>query len=184
MAGLVLRCPNCGTVQPGGGECEACREAPVRYFCTNHTPGIWVDSPACPRCGARFGDPVAVREAPPPPERARPRPIRTIEPDPGMSGIEDGPGPWERGGPEVGAGREYRRAPSPDLASLVAAMLGAAARSRRGRGGRPGYEEHEAAPRRRRRGGGCLGRLLMLVLLLFALFLLAPFFLGALLNFG
>jgi hypothetical protein len=63
-------------------------------------------------------------------------------------------------------------------------MLGAAARSRRGRGERPAHEEYDEAPPMRRRGGGCLGRLLMLVLLLFALFLLAPFLLGALLNFG
>lgn len=80
------------------------------------------------------------------------------------------------GGPGPGV-----RPPSPDLGSLVAAMLGAAARSRRGRGEPFGYEDE---PRMRRRGGGCLGRLLMLVLLLFALFLLAPFLLGALLNFG
>jgi hypothetical protein len=63
-------------------------------------------------------------------------------------------------------------------------MLGAAARSRRGRGEPASYEDYEAAPPRRRRGSGCLGRLLMLLLLLFALFLLAPFLLGALLNFG
>jgi hypothetical protein len=63
-------------------------------------------------------------------------------------------------------------------------MLGAAARSRRGARERPPYDGFGEAPPRRRRGGGCLGRLLMLVLLLFALFLLAPFLLGALLNFG
>lgn len=60
-------------------------------------------------------------------------------------------------------------------------MLGAAARSRAGRGGRATYEE-PAPPRRR--GGGCLGRLVMLALLLFVLFLLVPAFLGALLTFG
>jgi hypothetical protein len=62
-------------------------------------------------------------------------------------------------------------------------MLGAA-RHRRGRGRRAGFEEYEAVPPRRRRGGGCLGRLLMLALLLFALFLMVPVLLGALLNFG
>jgi hypothetical protein len=36
----------------------------------------------------------------------------------------------------------------------------------------------------RRRGGGCVGRLLMLVLLLLALFLMVPIFLGALLGYG
>jgi hypothetical protein len=65
-------------------------------------------------------------------------------------------------------------------------MLGAAARSRRGRRDSPAYGEYEdyEEPPRRRRGGGCLGRLLMLALLLFALFLMAPVLLGALLNFG
>jgi hypothetical protein len=63
-------------------------------------------------------------------------------------------------------------------------MLGAAARSRRGRGERPVYGEYEEAAPTRRRRSGCLGRLFMLVLLLFALFLLVPVFLGALLNFG
>lgn len=181
MSGIVLRCPNCGTAQATEGECEACREAPVRYFCTNHVPGIWVDSPSCPQCGARFGEPAPVRrEAPPLPERPRPRPTRSVEPGPPMSEVEDGLGPW--GGPAGRPGPGDPR-PSPDLGSLVAAMLGAAARSRRGRVERPAYEEYEMAPPRRRRGG-CLGRLLMLVLLLFALFLLAPFLLGALLNFG
>ena len=184
MNGVVLRCPHCGTVQPGTGECEACREAPVRYFCTNHAPGVWLDSAACPQCGARFGDPVPAREPPSPPERPVPRPPRTIEPGPDLGGAEDGLGPWGGGGPADRRGRGDGRPPSPDLGSLVAAILGAAARSRRGRGEGPAYEEYEEAPPMRRRGGGCLGRLLMLVLLLFALFLLAPFLLGALLNFG
>ena len=179
MSRIVLRCPNCGTVQGAEGECEACREAPVRYFCTNHSPGLWVDSPSCPQCGARFGEPAPAREAPTPvpPERARARPPVTIETGPAMDGSGDDFGPWGR---ESGG----TRPPSPDLGSLVAAMLGAAARSRRARGEPPGYDRREEIPPRRRRGGGCLGRLLMLVLLLFALFLLAPFLLGALLNFG
>lgn len=184
MNGVVLRCPHCGTVQPAGGECEACREAPVRYFCTNHNPGVWLDSDFCPQCGARFGDPVPAREAPRPPERPAPRPPRTIEPGPAMDGLEDDLGPWGGRGPAGRRGPGGDRPPSPDLGSLITAMLGAAARSRRGRVERPGYEEYEEAPRMRRRGGGCLGRLLMLALLLFALFLLAPFLLGALLNFG
>ncbi|HEU0134820.1 MAG TPA: hypothetical protein VFR28_08350 [Allosphingosinicella sp.] len=182
MAGVVLRCPNCGTVQPSGGECEACREAPVRYFCTNHDPGVWLDSSACPRCGARFGDPAPAREAPPPPERpTRPRP-EVIEPTEVLGSDDRDLGPWGGADPLGSPGRGGGRTPSPDLASLLAAMLGAAADARSRRGGPPGYEE--APPVRRRRGGGCLGRLLMLALLLFALFLVAPFLLGALLNFG
>jgi predicted RNA-binding Zn-ribbon protein involved in translation (DUF1610 family) len=185
MGGVVLRCPNCGTVQPTDGECEACREAPVRYFCTNHDPGIWVDSLSCPQCGARFGDPEPVRgPTPPSPERPRPRPPMTVEPGPPISGTGDDFGPWGGGGPAGRPGPGDPRPTSPDLGSLVAAMLGAAARSRRGARERPPYEEFEEAPPRPRRGGGCLGRLFMLALLLFALMLLVPALLGALLNFG
>lgn len=181
MSGVVLRCPHCGTVQPAGGECEACREAPVRYFCTNHVPGVWLDSAFCAQCGARFGDPAPAREAPRPPERPASRPPRVIEPGPAMDGVDGDVGPWGGGGPVGRPGPGDDRRASPDLASLVAAMLGAAARSRRGRREPPGYEE--AAPMRRR-GGGCIGRLLMLALLLLALFLLVPVLLGALLGFG
>lgn len=181
MNGVVLRCPNCGTAQPTGGECEACREATVRYFCTNHVPGVWLDSASCPQCGAGFGDPVPAREAPRPPERPAPRSPRTIDSGSGPDGFDDDLGPWGGRGPVGRPGPGAGPPTSPDLGSLVAAMLGAAARSRRGRGERLGYEE--ASPTRRR-GGGCLGRLLMLALLLFALFLIAPFLLGALLNFG
>ncbi|HEX9946721.1 MAG TPA: hypothetical protein VGA98_04195 [Allosphingosinicella sp.] len=178
--GLVLRCPNCGTVQPTSGECEACREAAVRYFCGNHVPGIWVDSPSCPRCGARFGDPAPVREAPPPAERPRARPTELIEPGPGMYGRDDDLGPWAAGGPAGSGAPGGDRGARPDAGRLLLAMLGAAARARRGRPERFGYDEE---PRRRRRGGGCIGRLLMLALLLFALFLMAPLLLGALLGF-
>jgi hypothetical protein len=81
---VVQRCPHCGTTRATPGECEACHEAQVRYYCTNHAPGLWLDGPACPKCGARFGDSV-LREAPPAkatasrarattPPRARPTP--------------------------------------------------------------------------------------------------------------
>ena len=55
MSAVVLRCPNCGTTQSVGGECEACHEAQVRYFCTNHSPGRWLDGQACSQCGAVYG---------------------------------------------------------------------------------------------------------------------------------
>ena len=73
MSGVVLRCPNCGTTQGSPGECEACHEGEVRWFCPNHAPGRWLDGPACPDCGARVGRPPA---AAPPPRRApaAPRP--------------------------------------------------------------------------------------------------------------
>ena len=50
---VVLRCPNCGTTQAAGGECEACHEAQVRYFCTNHEPGLWIAGETCAACDAR-----------------------------------------------------------------------------------------------------------------------------------
>jgi hypothetical protein len=67
---VVLRCPNCGTTQGHVGECEACSDAEVQYFCTNHDEGIWLDSPVCGRCGAKFGD--APRKPTPAPTRRLP----------------------------------------------------------------------------------------------------------------
>ena len=55
MSDVIIRCPNCGTTQGALGECEACHEGDVRYFCTNHEPGQWLSGPACPACGARYG---------------------------------------------------------------------------------------------------------------------------------
>ena len=51
MSNVVLRCPNCGTTQNAPGECEACHEEQVRYFCTNHNPGQWLESSKCPQSG-------------------------------------------------------------------------------------------------------------------------------------
>jgi hypothetical protein len=92
MNGVALRCPHCGTTQSGPGECGACHEATVQYFCANHSPGRWLDEPSCTLCGARFGEarpaprvPPTRPSAPPPslsappaagPRTARP-PIRT-----------------------------------------------------------------------------------------------------------
>ena len=72
MSRVVLRCPNCGTTKAGPGECDACHEAQVRYYCTNHTPGRWLETASCPQCGARFGE--AVRPPSPPRPAARPHP--------------------------------------------------------------------------------------------------------------
>ena len=69
---VVRRCSNCGTTQTAPGECQACHEAQVGYFCTNHTPGLWLGSASCGTCGAHFGG--SPRPAPPPavPVRSRP----------------------------------------------------------------------------------------------------------------
>ena len=67
MSAVVLRCPNCGTTKAAAGECEACHEAQVRFYCTNHTPGLWLEAGACPQCGARFGEPAGARAGAPRP---------------------------------------------------------------------------------------------------------------------
>jgi hypothetical protein len=109
MSGVVLRCPHCGTTQATPGECEACHEAEVRWFCPNHSPGRWLDAPRCPECGAG----VARERPPPPPPPAPPSrrpsavpplgaPSRPIEPRRPRDDPFDRP--WgERGEPaEVG----------------------------------------------------------------------------------
>ena len=90
MSAVVRRCPNCGTTQTAPGECESCQEAEVRYYCPNHSPGRWLDGPACGECGARYGvePPAPVprptpRPAPPPRrERTPPRPAPPLSPPP------------------------------------------------------------------------------------------------------
>lgn len=74
---VVLRCPNCGTTQALRGECDACHEATVRYYCPNHTPGRWLDGPACAECTARAERErvaAATRAPAPPPPRRTPAP--------------------------------------------------------------------------------------------------------------
>lgn len=72
MSEVVLRCPACGTTQSQPGECEACSEGEVRYFCSNHSPGLWLDEGICKKCGIKFGDPP--RRHPRPTPHAAPRP--------------------------------------------------------------------------------------------------------------
>lgn len=164
---VVLRCPNCGTTAAHAGECEACHETEVRYFCSNHTPGLWLDTSSCPTCGARFG--VADRRPPavePPPARTRPsvprasitsRPSAPIRPRTRAPDYTD----------------ELGRAPPP--APLWQSLLKAALRAR--------YLSPRALPHRERAPvgpglGGCLRRLIMLVLLLLLALAGAVFFLG------
>jgi hypothetical protein len=85
MTGVILRCPHCGTSRSTPGECQACHEADVRFYCTNHTPGRWIDAERCPDCGARFGDPPPAPTPPPsrprvPPERRAERPAAPVRP--------------------------------------------------------------------------------------------------------
>ena len=100
MSAVVLRCPNCGTTQAARGECDACHEAQVRPYCTNHTPGRWLDALTCPQCGAQFGeDTRRPTEAPPlrqpsPSSSGRTEPpTRPASPTPPVARRS----PWSRG---------------------------------------------------------------------------------------
>lgn len=163
---VVLRCPTCGTTQGHAGECEACSEGEVRYFCTNHGGGIWLDGPVCSRCGATFGarpkEPrIPAASAPPAgapdfrPPRARRGP--GAPPEPGRP-------PRMRPEREEPVTPDVLR-PTPSLGELLGDMLEERAR------GRARYEAEEvpwAEPRIRRPAfpvGGCLVRIVGLVFL-------------------
>ena len=164
MSEVVIRCPNCGTTQGVLGECEACHDAEVRYFCTNHSPGRWLDGPACEECGARFGvDRVRPRPAPRPApasgSRPRAEPPPTLgsrapaydEPERTVDDAWTGPVHTPRGGTveEIGGpgpGVEWPPAtPFPPIGVRVVSM------------------------------GGCVRRLVILFLVLLALAALAFF---------
>lgn len=158
---VVLRCPTCGTTRPSPGGCEACHEAQVRYFCTNHTPGLWVDAPTCPQCAGRFGE---ARRAPAPayvpPARTRPTavtraPASTSPLPPPYSRVEPPStrDEWELRG-SVPADRAEGLAIGTSPLALLLNLLGAAAGPRR------------PAPERARSGlgrglFGCLFQLLL-----------------------
>jgi hypothetical protein len=175
MSGVVLRCSNCGTVQAVAGECEACHEAQVRYFCTNHMPGLWLDEPACPQCGARFGEypptpttgrPTATRRVPTYrslPEMARPEPDPDDESAPRDTMPSPAPGSETPDGP--------RR---PTLGTLLEAIV-YADRARRRRGVRSVDVSDRPV---RATGSSCVRHLLLLALLLAAFFLVVPLLLG------
>jgi hypothetical protein len=176
MSGVVLRCSNCGTVQAGTGECEACHEAEVRYFCTNHTPGVWLDVPACLECGARFGeDPppsLGARSTPTRPVPARPLlPLETARAGPDPDGES---GPWDTM-PSPSLDSDPREGPRrPTLGTLFEAIVYAEGARRR----REGRSIDVSDTPVRAPGGGCVRRLLLLALLIAAFFLLAPLILG------
>ena len=176
MSGVILRCPNCGTTQPAEGQCDACHEAAVSYFCTNHTPGAWLNSAACPQCGARFGDPAPARQEPvsnDPPE-LRPAAVRP----PPHAPVEHDSGPWDSRAPSEPGDTAYGSVRSDPLRIL----LGAVAAAARARAARAEHSPDELE-RTRPRGSGCVGRIIMLALLLLAFILMAPLFLSALLGF-
>jgi hypothetical protein len=166
MTGVVLRCPNCGTVEATAGECEACHEAQVRYFCTNHTPGLWLEASSCAQCGAKFGEVAPAPASAPPPidpsirtDATGTTPPITLEPE---------VGPWETSPPDA---EPSARAPSPWVEMLAAAARASAAR----RSERADYDDVTPV---RVRGGGCVRQLVLLTLFLFGLFVLASLLLG------
>ena len=187
MTGVVLRCPNCGTTRVTLGECEACHEAQVRYYCTNHAPGRWLDGSACPQCKAAFGDPRIPAARPPPPPAAKPvrpaQPARTApttlprgarraEPEAGPWGRGDRPHPHPASEPEEVDLRDPGRYPRP---VTWQDLLRAAMRARYAR-----IEAHAPEPERRGLGaGGCLVRL---VLVFFAFLTALYLFGGSLLQ--
>jgi len=150
---VVLRCPNCGTTRSSAGECEACHEARVRYFCTNHAPGLWLNDRTCPSCAAAFADearparvvpgPTSRLEATRSPLSEAALPARaSARPSPAASGS----GPPERH--ELAA--EFSLAPWQRLLSTVL------------RAGAPSTISHTG----RSAIGGCLRRFVFMVLLL------------------
>lgn len=184
---VVLRCPTCGTTQGDVGECEACSEGEVRYFCTNHDEGIWLDSPVCSRCAAKFGDPARKPRAPVGPSRPAGAPDFRPPRRP--------PAPERPSEPDFG-GRPPRRAEfeepvEPETlprTKSLAELLEEIVEERTRAGGR---EEAGKVlwpePRARRPGfpvAGCLGRiaavvfLLITVVVIFLLLLFGSFFSG------
>ena len=163
---VVLRCSTCGTTQMHAGECEACFDGEVRYFCTSHSPGLWLDNPVCSRCGAKFGEapkrtpvtPSLPTPSIPAPATRRPesRSPRLPRPAPGRDSASRPPVTVEDS--------EYVPT-APSLAELLAAL---AERTR-------GRYRADLPVERPRRGGlpvlGCLVRLVLIVIVLITLLL-------------
>ena len=166
MSDVDLRCPHCGTIQAAAGECEACHEDEVRYYCRNHAPGRWLDGPACPDCGARFGverrpapEPVRPRAPMPPASRRRPG----GEPPPAR--VPDETEPWpvreRRPTPRYRGGHARGPVPEPPFAEPPFAEPPWTTVD-------PGVAARVVA-----RGAlGCVGRLVMLVIVLIVLAML------------
>lgn len=119
MSEIVLRCPHCGTTQGAPGECHACSDAEVRYFCRNHDPGRWLDGATCPACGARFG--AERRPSPQPRRPTRPPEARPI--------------PATRSADRIRARRKDRERPPdaeppPSLRDVLERVLGSGRRRR------------------------------------------------------
>jgi hypothetical protein len=160
---VVLRCPNCGTTRATPGECEACQEGPVRYFCTNHAPGLWLSGRACPTCGAAFGEPARAITAGPMPSRTRaPKAMRAPRSAPALP-LSPVSLPARRArdpGAELGLGYDEGLEPSSPAMAPWQKILSAVLRARSA--AISARDPHPPVAR----FGGCLGRLLVTVVIL------------------
>ena len=180
MSGVVLRCPNCGTTKTTSGECQACHEADVRYYCTNHTPGQWLAAAACPTCGAKFGDP-APRPAPALPPRTPVSPPALSARKRSVPWLPERAGPWpprpRRPAREEAGEAADGRAPDPRIGSWPDLLREAASRARRMR------SETTPVPDPVAIGaafGGCLIRGVLLILTLLVAFVVFSVLAGSL----
>lgn len=182
---VVLRCSSCGTTRSAPGECEACHEAQVRYFCTNHKPGIWLDGGTCRQCGARFGDVARRPSAAPPSVTARSRPPGAPRAPAAIAAVSRPSVP--RSLPVDEADGEWvvrERSPRPDeelrtglpaMALWVKLLKDAAARSRRSS---PVAEPSRGRPAIAGSLGGCLMRLVLIAMCLFLALVIGLFLFG------
>jgi hypothetical protein len=186
MSGVVLRCPSCGTTKASLGECEACHESQVRYYCTNHSPGRWLDSPSCSQCGSQFGVPDPPppqssrlgRPASPSPPSSTARPPSPAAPAPGPTAGRKGSTLWRTGGPWGGRIPGHERETSRRVDAFRDALerglpelLREAARARRPR-------EVSDSPPIGLAATGCLRAALLLMLFFMLAFLAMPLLLG------
>lgn len=171
MSSVALRCATCGTTQSHPGECEACFDGEVRYFCSNHSPGLWLDEPVCRRCSAKFGDAPRIESKP----SSRSTPVlpatetRRAESRPPKSGGGVAPRHARPSRPPVsGEGLED----TPTTPSLVELLVAMAGRTR----ARYKAEEVRAHPPEEHVSKslpivGCLVRLVLLIIAVIALVL-------------
>jgi hypothetical protein len=165
MSGVAFRCPTCGTTQTHAGECDACSEAQVRYFCTNHTPGVWLDAPTCGQCGASFGEAPTTRlPATAPARTVSLHKTRTPDVTPSIR-ADDDHRPTVRRGRRPPAVEPRERSVPPSLRDLLDRLSDGPERDEETFEARPHYE---SAPKSSILAG-CLVRLLLLVLVLIAL---------------
>ncbi len=179
MSSVALRCATCGTTQDHPGECEACSGGEVRYFCTNHNPGLWLEEPLCRRCGAKFGDaPKAEPErssrstpvlpAPEPRRRESPR-----KPEGGLAPRPTRPSRPPVSRPPVSGEGSEDILTTPSLADWLAAL---AERTRPHHKAEEAWTYLPAEPASRRLSvGGCLLRLVVLIIVVIALVIAALF---------